>query len=260
MRYVVTGMVLLFTITFMFDTSAKETKETNKKDQSIIFFGDSITDGMANDMISWDYYMNQLNPFKKSTNAGSSGATFSNSRKINMIVTQVLNHKNEHYDYVLIQGGVNDAMDEVPIGTMNDSYDPEDFDMSTFIGAVDMTLYYLTSYYNSSAFGMVITYPTPDALEHGWRGNASEPQAYYNALKEVCKKWEVPYIDFFSGELSTVIGDEELLDGLHLNSQGYEKIAPYLLEFIQGVSPYHTNLKRQEEIKNSGLKYYNLTY
>ena len=156
-------------LVFVFvETNAQENEDERVSNQTIIYFGDSIAEGSANNFISWDDYIKELIPFKKSVNASKSGATFSKERIDNMIITQILKHKEEKYDYVLLQGGVNDAMVEAPLGKMSSSYELEDFDSSTYIGMLDTTFYYLTKYYYGSAIGVMITYPTPHANDHGW--------------------------------------------------------------------------------------------
>ena len=146
------------------------------------------------------------------------------------------------------------------IGKMTDSYDLEDFDQNTYIGMLDTTFYYLTNYFYGSSIGVVITYRTPNASEFGWGGLTSNPKEYYDALIKVCNKWDIPYINFYDGKLSNIITDDELADGLHLNDAGYEKISPYLYDFIKELKPYLRNLKREEERKDSNLKYYNEKY
>lgn len=256
-------VLLAFMISLVFismETNAQENikEEFNKK--RIIYFGDSITEGSANNRISWVQYIDKINKFDKSNNASRSGATFSKERIDNMIVTQVLKHKEEKYDYVLLQGGVNDAMVEAPLGKMNSSYELEDFDPSTYIGMLDITFYYLTEYYYGSSIGVMITYPTSQASDYGWGGLTSSPDEYYKALRNVCDKWDISYIDFYNGKLSHIITEEELPDGLHLNDQGYQKISPYLADFIQTLKPYYRDLQKEERIMSSGLKYYSETY
>ena len=247
-------------IFFIIETNAYETNDFDFYNKSIIYFGDSISAGSENNMVSWDKYINDEANFVKSINAAKGGATFSNVRVDNIIIDQIKKYKNKTFDYVLLQGGVNDAMDEAVIGKMTDSYDLEDFDQNTYIGMLDTTFYYLTNYFHGSAIGVVITYKTPNASEFGWGGHTSNPEEYYDALIKVCDKWDIPYINFYDGKLSNIITDKELDDGLHLNNDGYEKISPYLYDFIKEIQPYLRNLKREEEIKNSNLKYYNEKY
>lgn len=256
-------VLLAFVVSLVFismETNAQEKLKEKFNKDNIIYFGDSITEGSLNDYLSWNYYIDDIIPFKKSINASKGGATFSKKRIDNMIVTQILKHKNEKYDYVLLQGGVNDAMDEAPLGKMSLSYELEDFDSSTYIGMLDITFYYLTKYYYGSSMGVMITYPTPNASDYGWKGLTSSPDEYYDVLRKICDKWEIPYIDFYKEELSNVITEEELPDGLHLNDQGYQKISPYLADFIQALKPYYRDLQKEERIMSSGLKYYNETY
>lgn len=260
MKKLVTLILILVLVFVSIETNAQETLKVDNNKKNIIYFGDSIAEGSANNCISWDGYIQTIINFKESVNASRSGATFSKKRIDNMIVTQILKHKNEKYDYVLLQGGVNDAMDEAPLGEMSLSYELEDFDSSTYIGMLDITFYYLTKYYYGSSMGVMITYPTPNASDYGWKGLTSVPDEYYDALRKICDKWEIPYIDFYKEELSNVITEEELPDGLHLNDQGYQKISPYLADFIQALKPYYRDLQKEERIMSSGLKYYNETY
>lgn len=247
-------------IFFIIETNAYETNDFDFYNKSIIYFGDSISAGSENNMVSWDKYINDKANFVKSINASKGGATFSNVRKNNMIINQIKKYKDQKFDYVLLQGGVNDAMEEAIIGKMTDSYDLEDFDQNTYIGMLDTAFYYLTNYFHGSSIGVVITYRTPNAGQNGWGGLSSNPKDYYDALIKVCNKWDISYINFYDGKLENVITDHELADGLHLNDSGYEKISPYLYDFLKELKPYLRNLKREEEIKESNLKYYNYTY
>lgn len=236
-------------------------KEFNFEKECIIYFGDSITQGVGNNNVSWDYYINKENPFKISKNVGVSGATFSNVRKENMIVTQILKEKKKHYDYVIVQGGINDAMEEVPLGKMTHSYQLSSFNQSTFIGAIDTTFYFLKKYYAESTIGIMINYKTPDATSHGWWGYTSDADEYFKALKLLCKKWGYSYIDFYADKkLSKVIGKNELPDGLHLNEEGYRKVATCLLEYISDLQQQRFVLeqeeKKEEERKRFLINYY----
>ncbi len=253
MKKIISFFVLLLFLIFVTNTFSAKDEIPSIESQSIIYFGDSIAEGSANNYISWSDYIQEQASFKKSVNVAKSGATFSKVRKNNMIISQVLRHKKENYDYVLLQGGVNDAMDEAPLGVFNPSFQPESFDDDTYFGMLDLTFYYVTKYYNNSAIGVIITYPTPTAKDHGWRGKTSEPEVYYEALRKTCEKWEIPMIDFSKGKLKTVISTSELKDGLHLNNLGYQKISPYLLAFIEQIQPYQKDLEREEEIIHTGL-------
>ena len=245
-------------IAFIFiETNAQENKNFKMTDKSIIYFGDPITEGGTNNGISWTNYINDILKFKKSVNASKGGATFSQENLENMIVTQVLEHKDEKYDYILLQGGINDAKIPVALGEFTDSYQLQDFDLSTYTGMLDATFYYLTKYYKGSSIGVMIMYPTPYADEYGWTGKTGEPEEYFDALIKICEKWGIPYIDFYDKDLATVITKNELLDGVHLTDQGYQKISPYLANFIQTLQPYNRDIHKEEKVRSSGLKYYN---
>ena len=70
-------VLLAFMISLVFismETNAQENikEEFNKK--RIIYFGDSITEGSANNRISWVQYIDKINKFDKSNNSSRSGA------------------------------------------------------------------------------------------------------------------------------------------------------------------------------------------
>lgn len=232
------------------------TSSQHLEDKTIVYFGDSISAGNENYDVAWYNHINQKVSFKFSKNDSKPGATFSNVHPGNMIIDQLNKEKDHFYDYIIVQGGVNDVMANVTLGKMNSSYNKEDFDDSTFIGSIDLTFYYLTKYFEHSSIGVIITYPTPNAHKNGW-ADTSRDNEYFSALIQLCEKWHIPYIDFYNEY--KVVDESLLLDGLHLNDIGYRKTTPYLIEFIQQLEPYtyHPN-EIKEKNENRLIDFYHI--
>ena len=148
-------------------------------------------------------------------------------------------------DYAIVEGGANDAMLGVTLGTISSGYDAV-LDDTTFYGAVESTFKQLTIKYAGKKYGFIIPHQHTVGLNPG--GD------YYNAIMECAKKWGVPVLD-----LSVLIppfgmfaldGDADLLalrdeytktqdghgDGTHPNEACYRKYyLPKIEAWIQSL-------------------------
>jgi hypothetical protein len=88
-------------------------------------------------------------------------------------------------DYITIWFGVNDSS-HTYLGTIDDA------DNTTFYGAWNVVLPYLVEHHPNAKIGIVITFGIPDS-------------AYTVAVREVAKKWGIPFYDFAQGEQSPII-------------------------------------------------------
>ena len=214
------------------------------KEQSVLFAGDSITyagNSWAS-VIGTQYRMDW-------TNGGIGGATVSDSKN-KIIRHQLMANADRNYDYVIMQGGINDAMAEVAIGTVSPSFNPADFDKNTYIGGLENLFYYAYENFPGAKLGYIITYATPNSKFGGYTaGDATK--AYYEQAKKACEKWGISYIDLYSG--STEDGKSYSYDILqvdqnaanfinndaqeiHLSSAGYALICPYLADWMESLS------------------------
>ena len=94
-------------------------------------------------------------------------------------------------DYVLVDGGVNDASVDVsvPLGSISDGYSAE-LDETTFYGAFESMLRQLTIRFAGKKIGYIALHKMTD----GYRSDRPAPN-YYHAAKECCEKWGVPFLD-----------------------------------------------------------------
>ncbi len=215
--------------------------------KSALFCGDSITNAVKDESKPYYGWAGRIGEAygMKWTNVGVSGASLS-TIKTSRIITQLHNNKNNTYDYVILHGGVNDAMTSGPIGTLNSSFALNSFNTSTMAGALDEMFYYAKQYWPNAKIGYIVNYATPNS---NWGGNTRDMSAYFAMAKKVCDKWEIPYIDLYSGSARV---DGRLLSysydilkvntgtnfynkdagEVHIGGSGYALISPYIAKWM----------------------------
>lgn len=239
------------------NTSDKKDDNTQKeevsvtKNKNIIFFGDSITAGHGSKSkhYSWANYIGTKYDFANYVNAGISDyrvSTYDSDKK--WLVTQVKNHFNDklNYDYIIMQGGVNDLIYNTPLGNLASDKNPNSFNKDTFYGGLELYLYNVTNKWKTSKIGYIITYYTPNYTERGLKWSYDDYKKYNDALKKALDKWNIPYLDLFDGQYNNqkysdilkVTTKEYLGDYLHLNDAGYNLISPMIYEWIKTINSY----------------------
>ena len=134
-------------------------------------------------------------------------------------------------DYILLEGGVNDAWNSAPVGTLTDGFDTA-FDATTTIGSLETMLDYLAKNHSGKRVGFVFPHAGMfSATGFGWN------ETYKPAIIAALKKWGVPYLDIAGSTPPIgaygVDGLKELYtaDGTHPNEAGYER---YYVDQIAG--------------------------
>ncbi len=146
----------------------------------------------------------------------------------NRIINQIEVVKDNTYDYVILHGGVNDAMDSLPVGTMTDSTDVADFDTTTFAGALEELFARAKEYFGEKTqIGYIVNYQTPMS---NWGGATRDMSAYVKVALQICDKWKVSYLDLyddqdFNQNVMKVSTKDNLMDYLHPNDSGYDLLA-----------------------------------
>ncbi len=221
-------------------TVTKSSTTSPTKGKTALFVGDSITYG-KDGHYSWANYIGEKYDLKKTVNAGLSGGVLSTFRGEKWLVDVVKSHKGEKYDYVILHGGINDISLVASRGEKKGTYKANDFsgkyDASTFIGGLETYIYTVKKQWPNAKIGYIINYRTPGAT-------AIDPisKEYYNAIKTICKKWNIKYIDLFAGKTSSGQTFSSLLkvntttylsDKVHLNRAGYNVISPYIYKWMK---------------------------
>ena len=205
---------------YISNTSTSTNTNTNVlSGKSALYFGDSICYGEGYrggyaKIISENNNMSY-------TNKGVSGATITRRDGVSCILDSVLN-STETADYIILEGGTNDAGGFQEFGTVTSGYS-DTLDETTFCGAVESLLKNSLIKWHDKKICFILTTNTYR------RPNQKE---YFDSIKQICEKWGVPYLDLFTkGRLNTNI--EIMLnnytsdwqgnpDGLHPNEQGYK--------------------------------------
>ncbi|MBR1416691.1 MAG: SGNH/GDSL hydrolase family protein [Bacilli bacterium] len=219
--------------------------------KTAIFFGDSITAGFGSKSrhYSWVNYLANNYDFLKCVNAGITDyrlSTYDDPNK--WLSTQVQNHYNDNinYDYIIMQGGVNDLIYDTPIGQLSNGFDLTNFDKNTLYGGLETYLYYVTNKWPKAKIGYIITYYTPNYTERNLKWNYTDYKKYNDAIKNTLNKWNITYLDLFDGtynnesysDILKVETKTYLPDGLHLNDNGYNLISPYIYEWLESLKQF----------------------
>lgn len=163
-------------------------------------------------------------------NTAVSGATItqgivdSNTGENRHWISATINNMREDADYVLLEGGVNDASQTVPvpIGNITEGYNSE-LNVNTFCGAFESMLKQAIERFKGKKIGFIIVHKMCDGF------NSSKPTNYYHKSIEILEKWGIPYVDLnkecpplnYINSLKTLYTRNG--DGWHPNQLGYEK-------------------------------------
>ncbi|MCH5209393.1 MAG: SGNH/GDSL hydrolase family protein [Oscillospiraceae bacterium] len=213
------------------------TVENMLEGKSIAFIGDSISYG-ANWYGGYGKIIGEQNNMIV-TNPSIGGATFArnitwsaDSEGLRPSIIDMTDKLTDKYDYIIVEGGVNDFWNHVELGALTEGFDGG-YDELTMTGAIESTFFRLRENHPESKTGFVI-------IHNPFTYNAEGDFApYYEMLKAVCDKWEVPYIDLYAAnnaETGVNVKDAEMNkiyfgsesspegDGCHPNEEGYRKI------------------------------------
>lgn len=207
--------------------------------KKVLFVGDSICEAQCEwhdpvyaRTIGWagrilqSYGMSGLN-------AAISGASVSDCRGSNTVYQQLARFARTDYDFVILHGGVNDAWDSASVGTMAAGFDGP-FDTSTFAGGLETLLQFAKSRCGDAVIGYIANFQLP-ASEIGRLSDMSE---YFDVAAQICEKWGVAYLDLYNDEdlnarVLKVNTTECLPDHIHPNSEGYNRLAPIIGEWME---------------------------
>ena len=212
-----------------------ETKETVLTGKRILFVGDSICEAICERsnnrkdiMYGWASRIGEYNQMVWRT-TGYSGASVSDCRGENTILKQLKSKQNASYDIVVLHGGVNDAWDSAPAGSLTKSFDPEDFNMSTFAGGLETTLQFAKEHFPDALICYIINFRLPLATY----GRLSNMSVYVKITQKACDKWGVAYLDLYNDEelnnaMEVATSTKYLPDHIHPNTAGYELLYPVI--------------------------------
>ncbi len=233
--------------------------------KTVIFDGDSICHATSetNETTNrgWPYRIGEKNKMKW-YNFGISGGTVTaevyveSSGAARHWVSRCIDNLGDKYDnvdYLIFEGGTNDA-DILDIGSARfGQIDPADFsgnyDDSTFTGSLESLFYKAINRYPKAKIGFIVAHKM-GRPKCGYTGEYKRRYYFLRAI-EVCKKWGVPYLDLwekctinpqlrchFDPDLSVeenIKAGKPLMDGQHLTAVGYDLVSPIIEEWMRGL-------------------------
>ena len=182
--------------------------------------GDSIAYGHSGDSFGWTIAENENMALDKKA---WGTARFANSSPVISIYEQVASLTKD-YDYIIVEGGINDALNGVTLGTLTEAFDSV-LDESTCLGAAEKVCKFL-----------VENYPTAKKLFvlcHKCTNKNCVPydvqETFFDGIITALRKWNIPYIDLREYPLcayNSTIGNAYFgvfssQGSLHPNNDGY---------------------------------------
>ena len=208
--------------------------------KKVLYYGDSVCDKSFHDDPTRTVYYSYAGRISekygtKTYNRGKDSASFSTTRGTNTIINQTKADLNRKVDMIVIEGGVNDAMDAAPVGVISDmtaeNFDADKLDKKTMAGGLEEVLYTLTENHKEAVIVYMILYKVDFSM-----GKCKEMDEYVDTIKALCDKWGVTYLDLYNDvwfNLRFNIKSRVYTnDGLHPNAAGYDFLTPVLAEFM----------------------------
>lgn len=237
--------------TLEFKTGITPDPESPLYQKKVLFVGDSITEArcewnQGKTIVGWPGRIIEGNDML-GINKGVSGASVSNCRGGNTILAQLQAERKNSYDFVIIHGGVNDAWDAAPVGTITEGFDAK-FDFSTFAGGLETTFKYAKETFKDAQFGYIINFK----INRAGIGKLTDMTEYFDMAKQICEKWQIPYIDLYTDEdfnnnQLQYKRTTNLPDLIHPNSKGFDIIAPVINDWMETIPTYYEDLNKPEE-------------
>ena len=221
--------------------------------KSIIFTGDSICQATTDftNGGGWAKRIGENNGMKWE-NKGISGGTLIDKDLVNSTFTISDTDFGTGADYIILEGGVNDADKIGSILNGNTpalfgSYGWTDyqsiFTNATFCGALEKLIKGVVSSFPDAKVGFIIPMKMGVELVNGYQKENNNRRAYFETIVEICRKWGVPVLNLWDNctmnpDIAShyTSGDGHLyVDGVHPTGYGYNLISPIIEEWIKSL-------------------------
>ena len=228
---------------------ANEQYDTNISGMTGLYLGDSISEaisykGWAGEMAE-HYGVNGVN-------VSASGAVVINNQTHNIHQQLAKAPKDVEFDFVMLNGGVNDVWKGHPLGSVS----PEGtttFDVNTTMGALEDLFSKLKATYPNSQIVFILNYV---CVQNGYPSDTFR-DVYAPLAREACAKWDIHCLDLvdndaFNAEFDAT-ANVHTYDGVHPNKPGYDVLTAYIVDYLEDVmldesqDPYWT-LEKNETV------------
>jgi hypothetical protein len=172
------------------DTMYSELYKMYRK--SLYVGGDSIAFGAGSSGVSYGEIIANKYSMTITKNAVSGTTLITQTGKTNSILEK-LQATTGTFDYMLLEGGINDMFISAPIGTITNSFIGGIFDTTTVIGAMEkLCETWVTKFPTAKKLFILVHRKT---AYYGAGVNGIKQVDYWNAIKSVLNKWSIKYVD-----------------------------------------------------------------
>ena len=200
---------------YEFEIYGPQTNSSNALTGKTLFFlGSSVTYGYASGGVSFVDYLAQRNNCTTVKEAVS-GTTLVNSGSDSYVQRMLHNlSTTAHCDHFICQLSTNDASQGKPMGQVSSSYNLNDFNTSTVIGAMEYIICYAKQTWNC-----------PVSFYTGVYYSNSQYQQMVDALYQLQSKWGIGIIDLWNNSSMRNVSSADyaryMSDSVHPTAAGY---------------------------------------
>lgn len=164
--------------------------------KKILFVGDSICEGVGAKEQPYPYWIQQWHPNTTVYNLGVGGMTIAqkDSSITNAMPVRIASAEFENSDYanpdiIVFEGGINDLMNNVKLGYIQNSYTAEKF--NTFCRGMEYMFSYFKGLFPKARMLFLSTHYVT-AYDY------NKSKSWWGAASEICAKWGIEFLDIFS--------------------------------------------------------------
>ena len=193
--------------------------------------GDSIAAGAGNNGTGYPEIVASDNSMTVQ-NVAVGGGTVAYVNANTFCISRSISSMRSDADFVLLEGGGNDADSGVPLGTLSSGYTAT-LDDTTFAGAIESMFKAALARFPDKKIGYVFIHKCASGYD------SRVPNSYYDMAKSACEKWGIPYLDlntqvpplnYIADLKSTYTANA---DGYHPNELGYRTFyVPKITAFL----------------------------
>ena len=143
-------------------------------------------------------------------------------------ISRTISKMRNDADYIILEGGINDFWNKVPLGEITPNYSSS-LDDTTFCGAFESMLKQAILKWQGKKIGFIIVHKINNTYYPYGNSTPGKFELYREKMIEICNKWSIPYLDLFNcSGLNVNIQEIKQKyttngDGTHPNADGYEK-------------------------------------
>lgn len=194
--------------------------------------GDSIAAGAGNNGSGYPELVASDNNMTLQ-NVAVGGGTVAYINANTFCISRSISSMRSDADFVLLEGGGNDADSGVPLGTLSSGYTAT-LDDTTFAGAIESMFKAAIARFPDKKIGYVFIHKCASLFD------SRVSNSYYDMAKSACEKWGIPYLDlntqvpplnYIADLKSTYTANA---DGYHPNELGYRTFyVPKITAFLK---------------------------